>query len=160
MDKRRIVDAPQNELDEFTCGICHDIVFEPKETQCCQQLYCGLCITEWLSQSKCCPNDREELDAKGLKTPSRIILNLLNGMKVKCEFHNRGCDHITRYDNIDKHITLCNKNPQRICETCGTKMTPDTPHNCIDGLMNQIAIMTDHMTQLKLDYQSEQKILI
>lgn len=34
--------------ENFTCGICHHIVREPKECEECGHLFCSGCLLNWL----------------------------------------------------------------------------------------------------------------
>ena len=113
IDQDRFVEISKNVLDEFMCGICQMVVFQPRVTQCCHQLYCNACITEWLTSNNTCPHDRRDLNLGNLTTPSRIVLNLLNRMKVKCEFSGNGCKVITSFELMVKHGQECGHNPDK-----------------------------------------------
>ena len=153
LDKTRVVGPPQDYLDEFTCGICREVLIDPKETKCCQQMYCNQCISEWLSNNQSCPNDRKRMSNKDLKSPSRIVKNLLNGLKVKCEYHYRGCDFIGKYDNIGRHVMFCVKNPDRICEICGTSNPSISGHDCVSGLLIRNGQLSDQIKALTFELE-------
>ena len=86
-DRKRIVGLADKDLDEFICGICQDVFVDPKETQCYRQIYCKECISQWLTNNTTCPFDRKLLDTESLRSPSRVVTNLLNNMEVKCDYH-------------------------------------------------------------------------
>jgi len=134
-------------LDEFVCGICRGVVVKPRETLCCQQLYCRKCLNEWMKKREICPYDRKMLTTDDLRTPSRITMNLLNALKVKCEYHDRGCDFVGRCDTIDKHQTYCEKNPKFFCEACGAPNGED--HDCIKGFMSRVVVLSEQNMSLK-----------
>src|SRR5690349_20473752 len=97
IDKNRIVGHDSQQLDEFSCGICLDVLNRPMVTDCCRQMYCKDCIEVWLSrpnQPKICPNDRKALTAQQLREAPRVVINIIDGMKVKCESSLLGCQSI------------------------------------------------------------------
>ena len=55
------VNSSDKELDEFTCGIFHQIYNKPVVTDCCQHIYCFDCINRWLNEKNTCPNDTKRL---------------------------------------------------------------------------------------------------
>ena len=119
IDRQRIVDKSEDELDELSCGICHDIFTDPVVTLCCRQTYCSLCIHKWLIDNNSCPNDRQKLIAKDVIPAPRMVINLLNKLKIKCENHSKGCEVIMSIADIDKHLSVCDKN----CDSCKTLKT-------------------------------------
>lgn len=135
-ERARVVSLCDKDLDEFTCGICQDIFVDPKETQCCRQIYCKECITEWLKDNTTCPFDRKLLNAESLRSPSRVVTNLLNNMKVKCDYHLKGCKVISAMDQLSQHLKSCDKNPNRLCESCGLSIG-GAKHDCIANLKIQ-----------------------
>jgi len=44
----------------FSCVICLNVVWDPKECGECNQLFCSKCIDDWLSTPKGCPNCRSK----------------------------------------------------------------------------------------------------
>ena len=137
------------ELDEFTCGICQDLFMDPMETQCCRQIYCKQCITQWLNERNSCPFDRKSLDMRDMKSPSRVVTNLLNKMKVKCEYHCNGCDVISIMDQLSNHSKACVKNPNMFCQKCGLSGGSAEDHNCIANLLMKISEISDENKILK-----------
>ena len=119
IDRQRIVDKSEDELDELTCGICQDIFTEPVVTPCCRQTYCSLCIHQWLIDNNSCPNDRQTLIAKDVIPAARMVINLLSKLKIKCENQSKGCEVIMTIEEMDKHLSVCDKN----CDSCKTLKT-------------------------------------
>ncbi len=70
-DLSRFVDISDADEQDLSCGICHEMLSSPVVTQCCQQMFCKLCIEEWLKNSKTCPFDRKDLTISGLSQPPR-----------------------------------------------------------------------------------------
>ena len=88
-DRDKFIDS--QELDEFSCGICHGIFKNPMVAECCGQTYCSYCITQWLIHNNTCPNDRRPLTSDNLKEPPKAFKNLLANLKIKCNFYSEGC---------------------------------------------------------------------
>ena len=105
----------------------------PVFTQCCRQTYCSDCIHWWLKDHNKCPNDRQSLNTNGLSPSPLIVINLLNKMRIKCDFYSNGCQEMTKVSEMEKHIKTCAYNPIKECTKCG--FTGDSSHNCIDYLI-------------------------
>jgi len=131
MDRNRFVESDQD-LDEFTCGICRDIFVNPVVTPCCRQIFCSDCITKWLNQYNTCPNDWKRLTSDGIIPSPRIVSNMLNKLKVKCNFEPKGCPIVIPLSLLTIHIKYCIFNT---CATCGMTAKEDSPHNCVQNLM-------------------------
>ena len=86
ISKNNLIGMSDEEINEFSCGICYEIFVNPVVTQCCRQTYCSDCITKWLGEHNTCPNDRQQLSSNGLIQPPRALLNTLNNLKVKCNY--------------------------------------------------------------------------
>ena len=110
LDKSRVVGVSVEELDEYTCGICLEVFVNPVVTQCCQQTYCHECIHNWLSENNTCPNDRKKLRPRGVSPAPRVLVNLLNKMKVKCDFYANGCESVVKMHELSQHIDYCDYN--------------------------------------------------
>ena len=119
IDRQRIVDKSEDELDELSCGICQDIFTDPVVTPCCRHTYCSLCIYQWLIGNNSCPNDRQRLSSRDMIPAPRMVINLLNKLKIKCENHSKGCEVIMSIADIDKHLLVCDKN----CDSCKSLKT-------------------------------------
>ena len=134
-DRYRIVGSTDTELDEFTCAICLGMFNNPMVTQCCRQTYCKECIREWVSQHKTCPNDRKTLTKKGLRPVPRVMINLLENMKIKCDHEMDGCQQVIRIRDLNQHLTVCDYRPNQLCKTCGLLKESVSTHNCIEALL-------------------------
>ena len=108
-DRNQILGVSDKDLDEFTCGICQDIFVRPLEAQCCGQIFCKDCIEEWLWDKTTCPSDRKTLNIKDMRSPSRVVLNLMNNMRVKCNYHGNGCNTTTIMEELPQHLKYCKK---------------------------------------------------
>ena len=145
-DKGRFVDVTLDELDEFTCGICMDVFNEPVVSPCCRQTYCKDCINLWLTSNNSCPNDRIDLSADQLAEPPRALINLINMMHIKCDFHLNGCRQCVRFEELSAHRKGCAYNPNGFCMDCGISI--DFGHNCIENLKIKNDSINDEIRRL------------
>ena len=87
--------------EELKCPICTDLVEDAVQTPC-QHVFCKSCILNWLKIGNfSCPVDRIPLSQYHLKTPSRIIKKLLNGLSIRCKNYDQGCSFITKLETVD-----------------------------------------------------------
>ncbi|CAG2174185.1 unnamed protein product [Oppiella nova] len=98
---KRVIGVCDEELDEYTCGICLEVFVDPVVTQCCRQTYCSECINGWLSDHNTCPNDGKPLS---VSPAPRVLVNLLNKMHVKCHFNDGGCESVVKMCELAQHM--------------------------------------------------------
>ncbi|CAG2167110.1 unnamed protein product [Oppiella nova] len=151
LDKNRVIGVTDEELDEYTCGICLEVFVDPVVTQCCQQTYCSECMYGWLSDHNTCPNDRKELSREGLGRAPRFVVNLLNNMKVKCDFYANGCKSVVKMSELSQHIDYCDYNESRKCATCHLPIDGNTQHNCIENLLIHNKSLCDEIKRIQSD---------
>ena len=133
-DATRIVDVKPDDLEEFSCGICLNVLKEPMVVQCCRQTYCKDCIEEWLANNNTCPNDRQWLTPNGLTPAPRLLFNILNNMRIKCERHSDGCPVVTTIGTEEEHRVVCKYYG---CNKCGFRGQAQD-HDCIKYLLKVI----------------------
>ena len=74
----------EEELQEFKCAICHDVIFEPTQTSC-GHLFCAQCIEKIQNE---CPLCR----CKDVTTtPDGYVTRKIGGIRVKCPNEGEGC---------------------------------------------------------------------
>ena len=134
LNKNNLVGISEEDISEFTCGICYEIFVNPVFTQCCRQTYCFHCINKWLEENNTCPNDRALLDINGLSETPRDLLNLFNNLKIKCDFHLNGCQEILKVNDLANHISNCSFRPKEICKICDVVTEWDKSHDCLENL--------------------------
>jgi hypothetical protein len=105
-ERSRFIDLSQSDCDEFTCGICLEILNNPIETKCCRKTYCKKCIITWINTNQLCPNDRRVLRVNDLINPSLIVVNLLSKLKIKCN----GCQKIVSLGSLLEHMRQYHNN--------------------------------------------------
>ena len=106
-DKSKIVGSNASDLDEFLCGICHDVLNKPVVTQCCRQTYCRDCVEGWLKRQTTCPNDRKSLTINGLSEVPRLVINVINKMQIKCDYSDKGCPEVITIGTKVEHVEMC-----------------------------------------------------
>jgi hypothetical protein len=116
----------QGLTDDLICPICSNLVFNPvicKETQC---IFCKECITKWVKKigdSASCPQCQQVFIFDVLP---RLIKNLINRVKLRCFFHQQGCQVIVLYEQFISHVKSCEFSTYKClvspqCNFSGTK---------------------------------------
>lgn len=98
--------------DELKCGICKFVLENPMQGVNCEHLFCLNCIQQWLKNSLICPLDKKQLLTSHLQSPPKIILKLLNNLKIKCNFHLFGCSIKLKLSDLNQHIKICPYDPE------------------------------------------------
>lgn len=151
-EKHRFVNLNQLE-DDFTCGICLQILNNPSVTPCCRQTYCYDCINEWLNNKNSCPNDRQRLIATELYSPQRLVVNLLAKLRIRCDFALNGCQTVVDLECLKTHSNNCPFNPNRNCIDCGLKMSGQSTHYCINSLKLLNTSLAEEIFELKSEIE-------
>jgi hypothetical protein len=92
--------------DDFICSICHELVVDPKMTEC-EHYFCCKCIYTW--KKKCddkiltCPLCRKNIIK--MKKPGRFFSEMLNNLKIECNL----CNEPLTYSNKKSHKDICPK---------------------------------------------------
>ena len=144
-DRSRVVDSNDGILDEFICGICHEIVKNPVCTKCCGQTYCEECVNRWLNDHDTCPNDRNWLDASDLIPTPRLVKNFINKLKIKCDNFEKGCTEIVTIEELSEHVKNCKAG---LCQLCEFSLD-ESYHNCIENLKLKITELRTEISTLK-----------
>ena len=97
--------------DHFHCSICYNVLKEPMMCRNNEHLFCRDCITEHLNvNSHTCPECNEDLTVETLRR-ARVINNILSGLKINCDYSNRGCQEYIRLEELDFHVENCSFAP-------------------------------------------------
>ena len=160
IDKNNLIGVSEEDINEYSCGICCEIFVNPVFTQCCRQTYCFYCIIHWIEEHNICPNDRQPLDRNGLSQPSNALINLFNNLKTKCNYHLNGCKDLIKINELANHLFICDFRPNKICKTCEIVTKMGENHDCLRNLKNKIdffkKINYDLMTEI-LKYSEEKE---
>ena len=105
----------------FLCLICFNVLKEPVLCPRNQHCFCRGCITKHLENSRRCPTCADELTEETLTEPSRMVKDYLNESKIRCVYHDRGCEEIVQLQHLDQHEDSCGFTPA-VCTNpgCGT----------------------------------------
>lgn len=89
------------------CPILPHFLRNPKMCGNCEAHICEDCFTKTLEMNSCCPLCRCEI--KRLQKPSKIIVNLLETLVVKCQHWEEGCDFKSSPASMSflEHPSLC-----------------------------------------------------
>jgi hypothetical protein len=93
-------------LEDFMCSICQNLLVSPVCCKLCDTLYCAECLNSWImsNPSNKCPHCRTQ---HNYEMASRIIMNLLNKIKLKCLNFTLGCEEIVLYEGYPNHLNSC-----------------------------------------------------
>ncbi|GFN98684.1 E3 ubiquitin-protein ligase pdzrn3 [Plakobranchus ocellatus] len=96
---------------ELVCGICMNVLDDPKETPC-RHVFCRICITTALENKRRCPMCRRRCKIHELRTVLPLVQNLLNKLNMKCKNFRDGedgisCKQIIKKEYYLEHIKKC-----------------------------------------------------
>ena len=108
--------------DDLICSICREVPKDPRVCQNGDHLFCLDHITRHLDEnSHTCPVCRDPLTPGTLEPPRRLLKNSLGKLKIKCEYHDRGCPDVVQLENLQRHVDQCDFSPVK-CENEGCEM--------------------------------------
>ena len=106
--------------DELMCMICHHVVREAHQVECCGKVFCKACIMEVNRRMGRCPNCR--------KAYPKIFSDLRSSrdvkrLKVACENENKGCDWSGPMEIYEAHTKCdCRFKEVQCPNQCGEKL--------------------------------------
>ena len=106
----------------FLCLICFNVLKDPVLCPRNQHCFCRGCITKHLENSRKCPTCADELTEETLTEPSRMVKDYLNESKIRCVYHDRGCEEIVQLQHLDQHEDSCGFTPA-VCTNPGCGAT-------------------------------------
>ncbi|XP_028414496.1 spermatocyte protein spe-26-like isoform X1 [Dendronephthya gigantea] len=92
--------------EDLFCSICQAVLRNPRTCHK-EHAFCHFCISEHLRHSHTCPECREHLTPETLKNPPRFMKNTLAGLKIKCEYSERGCPGFVLLESLQNHVDKC-----------------------------------------------------
>jgi len=91
-------------INNCTCSICQNIYYKPVMCRNCENHFCSSCIDEWiLNHPGACPFCKN-FDKK---KQSILLNNILDKLKISCEYKDNGCNEILYYESLLKHQARC-----------------------------------------------------
>ena len=91
---------------EFVCAVCHCVLHEPRMCVC-RHIFCKVCIETWLNRSSTCPSCRSHATLRQLQVAPPLVVNVLNGLTMDCEYKEKGCDITISMEKFPSHVTSC-----------------------------------------------------
>ena len=105
--------------EDVLCSICQEVPKDPRLCQNKDHIFCLAHISRHLHQnSHTCPVCRDPLTPETLRRPKGFLKNYLDGLKIKCDHHDRGCPDVVRLENLQRHVDQCEFAPVK-CENEG-----------------------------------------
>ena len=102
----------------FLCLICFNVLNDPVLCPKNHHCFCRGCITKHLENSQRCPTCAGELTEETLTEPPRMVKDYLNESKIRCVYHDRGCEEIVQLQHLDQHEDSCGYTPA-VCTNPG-----------------------------------------
>ena len=102
----------------FLCLICFNVLKDPVLCPKNHHCFCRGCITKHLEKSQRCPTCADELTEETLTEPPRMVKDYLNESKIRCVYHDRGCEEIVQLQHLDQHEDSCGYTPA-VCTNHG-----------------------------------------
>ena len=102
----------ENEVDStLLCPICSNVLKDP--VQCPNEHYCcRSCIVKHLHEnSETCPTCQHHLTEETLSKPPRLLTNMLQNLKIRCDHAQRGCRELIKLEFLDRHVKSCGYSP-------------------------------------------------
>ena len=106
----------------FLCLICFNVLKDPVLCPKNHHCFCRGCITKHLENSRRCPTCADELTEQTLIEPPRMVKDYLNESKIRCVYHDRGCEEILQLQHLDEHEGSCGFTPV-VCTNPGCGAT-------------------------------------
>lgn len=112
--------------EEFTCLICSEVVWEPKECNYdgCATIYCSRCIDGWFQNGKTrdknCPNCSKADEAQFRKL-NRHLRARLEKFRFTCPEEN--CAAKFHYNEAQQHVDNFHR-PSTTCNLCSESKQP------------------------------------
>ena len=105
----------------FHCIICTNVFKDPIMCRHNEHLFCRACITKHLMNSQTCPTCMEPLTVDTLTQAPRGVRNILDELKIRCEFFDRGCAKFVELGDLERHVTDCGFAPV-VCSNAGCQL--------------------------------------
>ena len=105
--------------DDLKCPICHLVVRNPYQVNCCGKILCEGCLMKCRKTSETCPMCRTHIGNKYFKDTRSD--REIKSLKVYCDNKEAGCDWTGQVREIEKHLEYCGY--QKVdCKDCKRTM--------------------------------------
>ncbi|XP_028725098.1 PDZ domain-containing RING finger protein 4 isoform X1 [Peromyscus leucopus] len=97
----------------FHCQLCGQVLEEPACTPC-GHVFCASCLLPWAARRRRCPLQCQPLEPGELY---RVLplRNLVQQLRVQCDYRARGCGHTVRLRELAAHVQSCAFGPASRC---------------------------------------------
>ncbi|KAL2776581.1 PDZ domain-containing RING finger protein 4 isoform 1 [Daubentonia madagascariensis] len=93
------------------CKLCGQVLEEPLCTPC-GHVFCASCLLPWAARRRRCPLHCQPL-APGEPYPVLPLRNLIQKLRVRCDYRARGCGRTVRLHELAAHVEHCDFGPAR-----------------------------------------------
>ena len=109
----------EHEVDsKLLCPICSNVLKDPVQCQN-EHYFCRSCIKKHLHEnSETCPMCQDHLTEGTLTKPPRLLTNMLECLKIRCDHAKRGCRELIKLEFLHQHVKSCGYSPTR-CTNSG-----------------------------------------
>ncbi len=109
-EEERFENAVESRL---LCPVCSNVLKDP--AQCPNEHYfCRSCIGKHLHEnSETCPMCQHHLTEETLTKPPRILTDMLQSLKIRCDHAKRGCRELIKLEFLERHVKSCGYSPTR-----------------------------------------------
>ena len=109
-EEERFENAVESRL---LCPVCSNVLKDP--VQCPNEHYfCRSCIGKHLHEnSETCPMCQHHLTEETLTKSPRILTDMLQNLKIRCDHAKRGCRELIKLEFLERHVKSCGYSPTR-----------------------------------------------
>lgn len=101
------------------CVICHDLIKDAVEVDCCKKRFCYQCLTHWLNQGNRCPACRMRCVWQRVHP---VINEMMDTLMIKCQYASNGCTTVCQICKIDEHQSVCDYQMVECKNGCGLRI--------------------------------------
>lgn len=105
----RALDYVSTYDSNLECPICRSAFVDPVVVTDCDHHFCRDCLdytTSWNQYSGTCPTCRRPGRLNGSGSASKLLLNILDDLVVKCPNQSDGCDKQVKRGHLPDHLNI------------------------------------------------------
>ena len=122
--KIKMTARPNNIERLIECCICCDYLSDVRETPCCHQLFCQICIRSWLENSNTtCPRCRASNLTVANLLQNIVIQRFVDDLLFDCPFKIEGCPAQVPRVDLEVHKQICSYSSERVKQERQRKLT-------------------------------------
>ena len=101
--------------DDLECIICHQLVYEPRQTSCCGHTVCCGCADKWREKNNSCPQCRR---SPLRQTDDPRTIRYISGLTAYCPNYEKGCEWTGSLNKVDNHLSEMCQFTVITCDQC------------------------------------------